>query len=235
VRRQIRKGIDPIGARRQDRSTTAAIPTFETIAGEVIADAKVRSTNDKVRYQWELLRGPRYCCLILQKPINEITTLDIERLLKPVWLGKPETGRKLLVRLRRVFDFARVQLRDRHSIVLPHNPAAWQDLRDRGFERISKLSRGRQAALDYRKAAESLGALRYRHGIAARALEVALLAGLRTGEVIGAKWSEIDLGRRIWVIPSERLKDRRTRTEPHRVPLSLSEAGDGEDESDTFH
>jgi hypothetical protein len=83
VRRQIRKGIDPIGARRQDRSTTAAIPTFETIAGEVIADAKVRSTNDKVRYQGELLLGPRYCGLILQKPINEITTLDIERLSGP--------------------------------------------------------------------------------------------------------------------------------------------------------
>ena len=29
------------------------------------------------------------------------------------------------------------------------NPAVWQDLRDRGFERVTKLSRGRQAALDY--------------------------------------------------------------------------------------
>jgi integrase len=43
---------------------------------------------------------------------------------------------------------------------------------------------------------------------------------LRTGEVIGATWSEIDLEKRIWVIPPERLKDRKTRTEPHRVPLS---------------
>ena len=83
----------------------------------MIADAQAKSTNDKVRYQWELLLGPRYCGSILQKPINEITTLDIERILRPVWRSKPETGRKLLVRLRRVFDYARVHLRDRHGII----------------------------------------------------------------------------------------------------------------------
>jgi integrase len=220
ARRQIRKGIDPIAARRQARATTNGIPTFEAIAAEVITDAQARSTNDKVRYQWDLLLGPRYCGPILQKRINEITTLDIEQVLRPVWRSKPETGRKLLVRLRRVFDYARVHLRDRHGIVLPGNPAAWQDLRDRGFERISKLSRGRQAALDYQQAPAFLAVLRQRQGIAAKALEVTLLTGLRTGEVIGARWTEIDLEKKVWAIPPDRLKDRRTRTEPHRVPLS---------------
>src|SRR4051794_33743764 len=100
------------------------------------------------------------------------------------------------------------------------NPASWQDLRARGFERISKLTRGRQSALDYEQVPQFLSALRQRQGIAARALEITLLTGLRTGEVIGARWSEIDLDRQIWVIPPERLKDRRTRTEPHRIPLS---------------
>jgi integrase len=220
ARRQIRKGIDPITARRQARAATNGIPTFEAIAAEVIADAQAKSTNEKVRYQWDLLLGPRYCEPLLHTPINQITTLDVEKVLRPVWRSKPETGRKLLVRLRRVFDYARVHLRDRHGIAMPGNPAAWQDLRDRGFERISKLSRGRQAALDYQKAAEFLAALRQRHGVAARALELTLLTGLRTGEVIGARWTEIDLEHKTWVIPPERLKDRKTRTEPHRVPLS---------------
>jgi integrase len=220
VRRQIRKGIDPIAARRESRAVSAAVPTFESIAAEVIADSKAKSSNDKVRYQWELLLGPRYCQPILQKRITEITTLDIEDVLRPVWRTKPETGRKLLVRLRRVFDYARVHLRDRHGIVLPNNPAAWEDLRDRGFERIQKLSRGRQAALDYRKVPDFLAAVRRREGIAARALEVTLLTALRTGEVIGAKWAEINLKQRTWIIPVERLKDRKTRVDPHRVPLS---------------
>jgi integrase len=220
ARRQVRSGLDPIAARRIAKDAKATVPTFEAIAAEVIADAQAKSTNEKVRYQWELLLGPRYCDPILQKRISEITTLDIERVLRPVWRKKPETGRKLLVRLRRVLDYARVQLRDRHGILMPNNPAAWQDLRDRGFERIGKPIRGQQAALDCRRAPEFLAALRQRQGIAARALEVTLLTGLRTGEVIGARWTEIDLGDRIWIIPADRLKDRRTRTEPHRVPLA---------------
>ena len=220
VRRQVRAGLDPILTRKSARDTKAAIPTFEAISREVILDAQAKSTNDKVRYQWELLLGPRYCGSILPKPVNEVTTLDVERVLRPVWRAKPETGRKLLARLRRVFDYARVHLRDRHGIMMQANPASWQDLRDRGFERSAKLTRGRQPALDYEQAPAFLAALRARRSMAARALEVTLLTGLRTGEVIGARWSEIDLDRQIWVIPPERLKDRRTRTEPHRIPLS---------------
>src|SRR3954452_177777 len=160
VRRQVRAGLDPILARKSARDTRAAIPTFEAISREVIAEAQAKSTNDKVRYQWELLLGPRYCGPILDKPVNEITTRDVERVLRPVWRTKPETGRKLLVRLRRVFDYARVHLRNRHGIMKQGNPASWRDLRDRGFERISKLTRGRQPALDYEQAPAFLAALR---------------------------------------------------------------------------
>src|SRR5215204_5034264 len=61
ARRQIRLGVDPIMARRSARDIRAAIPSFATIASEVINEAKAKSTNAKVRYQWELLLGPRYC------------------------------------------------------------------------------------------------------------------------------------------------------------------------------
>jgi hypothetical protein len=70
---------------------------------------------------------------------------------------------------------------------------------------------GRQAALDYEQAPEFFAAIRQRQGIAARALEVTLLTALRTGEV---KWTEIDLERKTWVIPPERLKDRKTGQRP---------------------
>ena len=51
---------------------------------------------------------------------------------------------------------------------MPANPAAWQDLRDRGFERIRKLTRGRQSALDYERSPAFLSALRARQSMAAR-------------------------------------------------------------------
>ncbi|HZZ24281.1 MAG TPA: site-specific integrase [Roseiarcus sp.] len=39
---------------------------------------------------------------------------------------------------------------------------------------------------------------------------------MRTGETIGARWSEVDLDRRLWVIPAERMK----MEIKHSVPLS---------------
>jgi integrase len=58
--------------------------------------------------------------------------------------------------------------------------------------------------------------LRTREGVAARALEFAILTAARTGESIGARWSEIDMTAAVWTIPAERMKARRD----HRVPLS---------------
>jgi integrase len=60
-----------------------------------------------------------------------------------------------------------------------------------------------------------MSVLRSRGGTAAAALEFCILTCTRTGETLGAKWSEIDLERRLWVIPAERMKARKE----HRVPL----------------
>ena len=43
-----------------------------------------------------------------------------------------------------------------------------------------------------------------------------VLTGARTGEVIGARLSEIDQGHAIWIVPAERMRTSRE----HRVPLS---------------
>jgi integrase len=52
--------------------------------------------------------------------------------------------------------------------------------------------------------------------IGAHAMRFAVLTACRTGEVIGAQWSEIDLTGRVWTIPAERMKA----DKPHRVPLT---------------
>ena len=58
--------------------------------------------------------------------------------------------------------------------------------------------------------------LRQQEGVAARALEFAILTAARTGEVIGARWDEIDFADRLWTVPAQRMKAGRE----HRVPLS---------------
>jgi len=58
--------------------------------------------------------------------------------------------------------------------------------------------------------------LRQHPGLAARAMELLILTATRTTECIAARWSEIDLEKKIWTIPAERIKAGRE----HRIPLS---------------
>ena len=53
------------------------------------------------------------------------------------------------------------------------------------------------AALPYDELPEFMAGLREREGISARALEFTILTAARTGEAIGAKWSEIGQGWRV--------------------------------------
>src|SRR5262249_32416604 len=69
--------------------------------------------------------------------------------------------------------------------------------------------------MDYSDVPAFLGELRARDATAATALEFLVLTAARSGEVIGARWSEIDLAAKIWSLPGERMKNGR----PHRVPL----------------
>ena len=55
-------------------------------------------------------------------------------------------------------------------------------------------------------------------GIAARAVEIAILTACRAGEVSNALWSEIDFKEKTWTIPADRMKIKNKG--PHRVPLS---------------
>jgi integrase len=50
----------------------------------------------------------------------------------------------------------------------------------------------------------------------ALALQFIILTAARTGEVRGARWSEIDFESKVWTIPAERTKAQRE----HRVPLA---------------
>jgi integrase len=81
-----------------------------------------------------------------------------------------------------------------------------------------------------------------RHDRDSAALEFTILTAARTGEAIGARRSEIDIGEKLWAIPPERMKAGRE----HRVPLSaralaileemrpLGHVGDGQDEASAF-
>jgi Arm DNA-binding domain len=140
-------GIDPLEARQATRKAEKPIPTFGDIAKLVIVDAQQKSSNAKVRYQWEHHLGDAYSGKLLARPVNEIATLEIAAVLRPVGEKKPEVARKLYPAVRRVFDHARIILRHDHGIFMPDNPARWSDLKAIGFGPPTRLTRGSHPSL----------------------------------------------------------------------------------------
>src|SRR5262249_33582442 len=97
------------------------------------------------------------------------------------------------------------------------NPARWRGHLENLVPRRVKVSRVRHlAALPYNQIGSFMAELRQQEGVAARALEFAILTATRTGEVIGARWSEINCDERLWIVPGERMKAGKE----HRIPLS---------------
>jgi integrase len=140
--------------------------------------------------------------------------------LRPVWHTKPEVARKLYPAIRRVFDRARVILRDDHGIAIPDNPARWEDLKAMGFDAPAKLTKGSHPSLPYGRMPAFISELREREAVAARALEFLILTNVPTDPVLRATWAEIDFENAIWTVPLASLKDRKHRKEGFRIPLS---------------
>jgi integrase len=219
-RKRVARGLDPIDEGRKAKQALRPLPTFRDIAALVVADAQAKSVNAKCRYHWERYLGPAYCAPLIDQPVHAITTLDVAAVLRPVWRAKPEAARKLYPAIRRVFERARIVLRDEHGVAMPGNPALWGDLKVMGFEAPKALTRGHHPSLPHERMAEFIAALRMREGVAALALEFLILTNLRTDAVLKARWPEFNLDQAIWTVPLANLKDREHRTEAFEVPLA---------------
>jgi integrase len=69
--------------------------------------------------------------------------------------------------------------------------------------------------IPYGQINEFVIALRKQGGTAPLALEFMLLTAARTGEVVAAKWDEIDFDAQVWTVPALRMKAGKE----HRIPL----------------
>jgi integrase len=99
------------------------------------------------------------------------------------------------------------------------NPARWRGHLDKLLPARSKVRKvEHHPAMAYDDLADFMAALRSQEGVASRALEFLILTAARTGEVIGARWDEVDLEGKTWIVPAARMKAGRE----HRVPLSAA-------------
>ena len=132
-------------------------------------------------------------------------------MLEPIWKATPESASRIRGRIEAVLDWAKVrEYRD------GENPARWRGHLDKILPKRGKFSRSHHDAVPYVDMPEFMAEIRRKAGVSARALEFTILTAARTGEAIGARWSEIDFDAKLWTLPAGRVKA----GAEHRVPLS---------------
>ena len=211
MRTAITIGTDPRSA-IQTAAGALAVPTFGAFAEEYIGSVEQGWKSAVHRQQWRsTLRDHAH--LLANKPIDAVNTDDVLAVLRPVWLTKAETAKRLRGRIERILDAAKARgLRPRDSA----NPAAWRGHLALLLPKQSKLARGHHPALPYQDAPAFMAELRVRSALAARCLEFVILTAARSGEALGAKWGEIDFDAKLWSVPAKRMKA----GVKHDVPLS---------------
>lgn len=215
-KRLVIDGKDPIEERKRSRVeqqlSQARNLSFEDVALACITSKSHEWKNAKHAQQWKNTLATYAFPVIGHLPISEITTDLILRILEPIWVTKAETASRVRQRLETIWDYGKAR-----NYVDGENPARLKGHLDKILSKTAKVKRVRHfPALPYNEIGRFVKELRTRSGYSALGLEFLIFTAARTGEIIGAKWSEIDLEKAVWTIPSERMK---AGTE-HRVPLS---------------
>lgn len=209
-RRQRREGTDPIDERASARRVAEeGLVTFRRSFETFFFTKRKSLANIKHAEQWQSTMEAYVFPSIGDRPIADVQTREVLDLLAPLWFAKGETARRVLQRIEAVFKSAilrghrqraspcvgvKEELGTRHRKVINHRalhyrrvPAFLADLRVSRSQRTTKL-----------------------------AFEWLVLTATRSGETRLARWSEIDEQARLWTIPAERMKAKRS----HVVPLS---------------
>ncbi|MGP0089476.1 MAG: tyrosine-type recombinase/integrase [Xanthobacteraceae bacterium] len=214
-----RAGIDPmtVGA-----SEPGAVKTFEDCALGYVETHEAtwsRKHAQQTRHALSVHAKPLHAV-----PVAELTTEHVLGALKVLWTTRNPTAKRLQNRIECVLDWAKAK-----GYRQGENPARWRGHLQQLLAAPAKLHQVRHfAALPYDQIPVLMAKLQTRDEVAAGALELLILcavrteaiAGLAAEGVSGAKWSEFNIGQRVWSIPQARMKGERGARAGLRVPLS---------------
>ena len=223
ARQLLANGVDPMALRKEvkEQKKVKQIEamvkqpkghTFETLARKWFAWWKTDKNARYARNVETRLEGDIIAKVGTKIP-EEITRMDLVALIKAVDArGARDIAKRNLQFVRQIYDFGMDNgLLDQNTL----NPAA-------GIkpERIlTRVVEEHFASLPIGEVPELLRRMQDYNGTALTRLAMDLLSltFLRTGELIGGLWSEINWADKLWRIPAERMK----MPKPHIVPLSI--------------
>lgn len=208
AKRGIAGGIDPMEAKREEKIAreTQLNNTFKDIALEWHS-SKLKKWS--AGYASDILEAFNKDVFpyIGKKPIAEIKPLELLNVLRRIeGRGATEKAKKVRQRCGEVFRYAIVTGRAEYNSA-PDLTSAMQGHESNHYPFLTA-----KELPDFFKALSSYSG----SALVVMAARLLIITGLRTGELRGALWDEIDFNKAIWEIPASRMKMRR----PHIVPLS---------------
>ena len=208
--------IDPLKRREAENSAkkveAARSMTFAQCAKGYIDSHTAGWRNAKHAQQWTNTLATYVYPEFGSIPVGDVDVAMVLRVLEPIWTTKPETASRVRGRIEAVLDWAKAR-----DFRAGENPARWRGHLSNLLPSSSKVRAVKHhPALPYTEIGAFMADLRGREGAAADALEFLILTVARTGEVIAARWPEIDFAARMWTVPAARMKGGRE----HRVPLT---------------
>ena len=202
-RKLARAGGDPLAERRRAQG----MPTFADAARAVVEQKRAGWRDTTHAKTWlsslERFAFPR----IGGRPVSEVNSADVLEILTPIWHVKMQTARKVRHRIRAVLEWA----------------IAMNYRTDNPCDRVAPVLGPQQVlvehmqALPHQQVAATVATVRASDAnpVVKLAFEFLVLTAVRSGEVRGARWDEMDTKARVWTIPAARMKALRD----HRVPL----------------
>jgi integrase len=217
ARQLLADGVDPLTSKKTAKQAAKLAEqrklTFREAAQRYFDQHESKWKNVTHREAFLGTLGLHVFPVLGDMDVATIDTADVLRTLEKIWNTKSITADRTRNRIEAVIDWA---------VVRGHrppgtNPARWKGHLDQVLPAARKMAPIiHHNAMPYADVPTFMVKLRQEQTVAARALEFLILTAARTGEVIGAMWSEIDFDTKTWTIPGSRMKAGRE----HRVPLS---------------
>ena len=219
ARRLVLQKLDPIDQRKAGRVAAkveaARGVTFAEYADGYVASHMPGWKNDKHKQQWGNSLKAYANPIIGAVPVADIDTAAVMRVLRPIWLAKPETASRVRGRIEAILAAAKAE-----GLRSGENPAVWKENIALLLPSKKKVRRVvHHPALPYALLPTFYKSLRADQSDSSLLLQFIILTAARYNEGAFAVWDEIDTERRVWTIPGARMKGDRPDM-PHVVPLS---------------
>jgi integrase len=221
------RGIDPLAQKRStipslvSGGTSPSLPpvvarvgtSFSECAEQYLSQLDGAHRNEKHADQWRRTLRQYAYPILGHLDVERIGTVDVLRVIEPLFARIPETARRTRGRIEKVLAWCIVRgIRSNQE-----NPARWRAHLSEAIPAAKrKLASKHHKALPYSEMPAFMAGIREDGSDGSLLLQFIILTMCRTGEARGAKWSELDSELTLWTIPAERMKGHVT----HRVPIT---------------